>query len=323
VAQAPVGVAIATVARNALTRATRGRYAAVRHAQGMTRRIEGASRPPMTRVTQTKPSVRSHEMRFHKYEGLGNDFILIDDTTGRDWPAERAVALCDRRFGVGADGVLLVLPPDATDFDARMRVVNADGSVPEMCGNGIRCVAVHLARGRSMRQGTVRIAADAGVSACAVEDATGEGVVTVDMGIVRVFDDRSIEVEGKRVTLTIADVGNPHAVLFGAFSRGDVERIGPRLSTHPEFPRGTNVEFSRVADDGIDLVVWERGVGVTLACGTGACATAAVACAKGLAKRGSPIAVRLPGGRLDVTIDETGRATMRGPARHVFSGEID
>ncbi|HEX3772431.1 MAG TPA: diaminopimelate epimerase, partial [Polyangiaceae bacterium] len=132
--------------------------------------------------------------------------------------------------------------------------------------------------------------------------------------------DRTVDVGGQAVTVAVADAGNPHAVLFGAFARTDIDRLGPRLATHADFPRGTNVEFSRVAADGIELVVWERGVGITLACGTGACATAAVAVAKGLAPRGRPIAVRLPGGALDVTIDDRGHAIMRGPARYVFSG---
>ncbi|HEX4446569.1 MAG TPA: diaminopimelate epimerase [Polyangiaceae bacterium] len=261
-------------------------------------------------------------MKFHKYEGLGNDFVVVDASDEGVVSPERAVALCDRRFGVGGDGVLLVLPPRRGGSDARMKVINADGSVPEMCGNGVRCVAVHVARARSLRQGTLRIDTDSGVSDCAVEDARDEGIVTVDMGIVQVLGDRHVEVEGKRVLVTVADAGNPHAVLFGAFARGDVDPLGPRIATHPDFPRGTNVEFAHVGGDGIDLVVWERGVGVTLACGTGACATAAVACAKGLARRGAPIAVRLPGGRLDITIDESGRAIMRGPARFVFTGDV-
>jgi len=259
---------------------------------------------------------------FNKYEGLGNDFILVEAADEGGVLPERAVDLCDRRFGVGADGVLLVLPPRAAGCDVRMRVINADGSVPEMCGNGVRCVALHLARGRGLREATVRIDTDAGPCLCSVEDARGEGMVEVEMGIVRVFDERSLDIDGKRVTLTVADAGNPHAVLFGAFSRREVEHLGPRLATHPDFPRGTNVEFTRVAGDGIDVVVWERGVGITLACGTGACATVAVACAKRLVARGVPIPVRLPGGRLDITIDETGRATMRGPARHVFEGTV-
>jgi diaminopimelate epimerase len=262
-------------------------------------------------------------VQFFKYEGLGNDFIVVEATEEGVVSPARAVALCDRRFGVGADGVLLVLPPRNPECDVRMRVVNADGSVPEMCGNGVRCVAIHVARARGLLEGTLRVDTDARICACVVEDLRGQGVVTVDMGIIRLFGDRTIDVAGTRVSVAVADAGNPHAVLFGTFARRDVDHLGPRLATHPDFPRGTNVEFSRVAGDGIDLIVWERGVGITLACGTGACATAAVACAKGLVARGSPIAVRLPGGRLDVMIDEGDRATMRGPARLVFSGEVN
>jgi diaminopimelate epimerase len=265
-------------------------------------------------------AMEERALTFRKYEGLGNDFIVVDALEERSLPTERAAVLCDRRFGVGADGVILLLPPRVEGCDARMRVINADGSVPEMCGNGARCVALHLARSRATPRTTLRIDTDAGVCACVVDDSRGEGMVTVDMGIIRVFDERIVDVDNRRVTLTVADSGNPHAVLFGAFSRTEVEHLGPRLATHPGFVRGTNVEFSRVAADGIDLVVWERGVGITLACGTGACATAAVACAKKLVARNVPIAVRLPGGRLDVTIDDRDRATMRGPARHVFDG---
>jgi diaminopimelate epimerase len=261
-------------------------------------------------------------VQFFKYEGLGNDFVVVEAADEGVVSPERALAICDRRFGVGADGVLLVLPPRKSECDVRMRVINADGSIPEMCGNGVRCVAVHVARARGLREGTVRVDTDAGESVCSIEDASGEGIVTVDMGVIRLFGDRSIEIDGKRVVVTVADAGNPHAVLFGAFGRTDVDHLGPRLATHPDFPRGTNVEFSHIAGDGIDLIVWERGVGITLACGTGACATAAVACAKGLAARGAPIAVRLPGGRLDITIDGSGRAIMRGPARYVFSGSL-
>jgi diaminopimelate epimerase len=261
-------------------------------------------------------------VRFFKYEGLGNDFVVVDAADEGAVSPERAASLCDRRFGVGADGVLLVLPPRKNGCDVRMRVLNADGSVPEMCGNGVRCVAIHVARARGLREGVLKVDTDAGVSACAVEDVGGQGVVQVDMGLIRLLGDRTVDVDGKRVTVAVADAGNPHAVLFGAFARGDVDLLGPRIATHRDFPRGTNVEFSHVAGDGIDLIVWERGVGITMACGTGACATAAVAVAKGFARSGEPIAVRLPGGRLDIMIDGASRAMMRGPARFVFSGEV-
>jgi diaminopimelate epimerase len=279
----------------------------------------------------------SSALLFSKYEGLGNDFLLVEGTDDRDFPPGRVSSLCDRHFGVGADGVLLVLPSRTPDCAVRMRVLNADGSVPEMCGNGIRCVALHVARGRRLREARIVIDTDSGPRACMVDDGGGQGMVTVDMGVVRVLGERTLFLTGvsgvsvageaggaggKRVALTTADAGNPHAVLFGAFSRQDVEQIGPRLATHPDFPGGTNVEFALVAGDGIDLVVWERGVGITLACGTAACAVAAVACDKGLAPRGRPLVVRLPGGALEVTIAEDGRATMRGPARLVFSGSV-
>jgi diaminopimelate epimerase len=263
------------------------------------------------------------DLTFEKYEGLGNDFVVITASHEEEIPSSRAVALCDRRFGVGADGVLLVLPPRAAGSDARMRVINADGSVPEMCGNGVRCVALAVARARGLRGGVVRIDTDAGASDCIVADAdeaNGRGVVTVDMGVVRIGGLLTLDLGGERATVTTADAGNPHAVMFGEFSRADVDRLGSRLAVHPAFPNGTNVEFARVGGAGVDLVVWERGVGVTLACGTGACATVAVACSTGLVPTGAPIAVHLPGGSLEVTIANDGRATMRGPARRVFTG---
>jgi diaminopimelate epimerase len=262
---------------------------------------------------------RGPALRFEKYEGLGNDFILVDAPDDHEMTPERATQLCDRRFGVGADGVLMVLPPRAAGSDARMHVINADGSVPEMCGNGIRCVALHVATARGHARGTIRVETGAGERVCILDEG---GMVTVDMGVVRVLGERTIEVEGRQVFLTLADAGNPHAVLVGTFARGEVEHLGPYLATHAAFPRGTNVEFARMQDDGIDLLVWERGVGITLACGTGACATAAVACEKGLAARGQSVSVRLPGGTLEVTVGHDGRTTMRGPARRVFSGSL-
>jgi diaminopimelate epimerase len=257
---------------------------------------------------------------FEKYEGLGNDFIVIEvpREASEGITPERARALCDRRFGIGADGVLLVSPADNPAHAARMRVLNSDGSAPEMCGNGLRCVALHLARRRDAEALLFAVETDAGVRRSFVEGTD----VTVDMGAVRWLGDQEIDLDGELVKVALADAGNPHAILLELPSDAEIARVGPRLATHAAFPRGTNVEFARVGDDGIDLVVWERGAGLTMACGTGACATVAVACAKKLLRYGTPVTVRLPGGALTITIDEASAATrMRGPARHVFSGQ--
>jgi diaminopimelate epimerase len=253
---------------------------------------------------------------FAKYEGLGNDFVVIDAADESLVDAALAARLCDRRRGIGADGVLLALPPRAPGTHARMKVVNADGSVPEMCGNGLRCLALHLAPKLHVHE--LSIETDAGVRRCSVDGAD----VTVDMGTVTCSGVRSLRVDGGSLDVWIANAGNPHAVLFGQRERSDVLALGPKIATHPDFPAGTNVEFATVTGRAVDLTVWERGVGLTLACGTGACATVAVACERGMLPRGEAIPVRLPGGVLAVAVDEAGRATMRGPARLVFSGEV-
>lgn len=260
---------------------------------------------------------------FHKYEGLGNDFVLVESDREDAVTPELARSLCDRRFGVGADGVLLVLPPRTSGAVARMRVLNADGSVPSICGNGLRCAVLHVARARGQVAGEIAFDTDAGVKPCLVDDAGGEGLVTVDMGIVRVDGDVRLEVDGQAWDFTIADVGNPHAITTREVIRDVIERVGPRVEKHPRFAAGTNVEFARFGNRQVDLDVWERGVGVTMACGSGACATVAVGVARGLVPRGSPVTVRLPGGALAITIQQDGRAIMRGPARRVFSGSAE
>ncbi len=268
----------------------------------------------------------SGEISFIKYEGLGNDFVVVEAEREEEVPLALASELCDRRFGIGADGVLVVLPAAHPAHAARMRVINADGSIPEMCGNGLRCVALHLAR-RSGAEGTWHgtVETDAGPRVCSLEGEGSEAWVDVDMGVVQTLGEREIEVSGERLTLHLADAGNPHAILFGERSRADMERLGAALAVHPSFERGANIEFVRPHPDvaeGFDVFVWERGVGPTLACGTGACAVAAVAVALGKASRGVPLRVRLPGGELAVTLDEGGRAEMRGPARLVFRGSV-
>lgn len=259
-------------------------------------------------------------LAFAKYEGLGNDFIIIEAERESDVEAPQVIALCDRRFGIGGDGVLLVLPAEGPEAVHRMKVINADGTVPEMCGNGLRCVAIHVARARGRGERELVFETDAGARRCVIADACGEGMVSVDMGVIGVAGDRVLDLDGESVTLTLADAGNPHAILFGERTPAEVERLGAAIARHSVFSRGTNVEFARVSGGAIDLTVWERGVGITMACGTGACATAAVACDKGFLPRNVAASVRLPGGALEITIDDRNRATMRGPARRVFSG---
>jgi diaminopimelate epimerase len=260
---------------------------------------------------------------FEKYEGLGNDFIVVDVANESDVTTDQARALCDRHRGVGADGVLVLLPAAADQADARMRVINADGSIPEMCGNGLRCAVLHLALRRGLDRGELSILSDAGVRRCAFERNGDGAVVVADMGIVRVLGDVAVEVGGARLTLTRVDAGNPHAVTLHRVSREDFERLGPLVAVAPVFERGTNVEFARVDGGALEVLVWERGAGATLACGTGACAAVAAAVAKGIVALDGPVVVRLPGGELEVRYDRvSGRASLRGPARRVYAGKL-
>ncbi len=271
-------------------------------------------------------------MIFEKYEGIGNDFIVADAKDDGEVSSEAAAKLCERRFGIGADGVILVLPPREPGHAARMRVINADGSVPEMCGNGLRCVALHVARSKpALADGRAHVfETDAGPRACNIALAPdGLGAdVTVDMGIARVSAERRVAPAGETgewgaLELTPVDVGNPHAVAFRRPPAEELDRIGRLYATHPDFPQGANVGFALVRDRSfIDLVVWERGVGLTLACGTGACAAVAAACARDLCPWGEPVTVKLPGGPLTIWASGNGQTVrMRGPARHVFSGQ--
>jgi diaminopimelate epimerase len=294
---------------------------------------------------------------FVKVQGLGNDFLVVDLRPGRPGadvqpaPTDPEIArlLCDRHFGVGADGILAILP--GTDGDARMRVINADGSEAEMCGNGIRCVAKVLwEKDPSLRRPVLKIDTGAGLLACAI-DAVGDRVrtVAVQMGRPRLVRqeipmtgpgaERALRVPVRAGDRTFAatgvSMGNPHAVIFiddpAADLRALAESYGPKLEIDPLFPRRTNVEFARMRNDDIDLVVWERGCGVTLACGTGACATVVAACLEGRARPGHEVPVHLLGGTLFITVAADAATSepgfsgvqMRGPAEIVFEAQID
>jgi diaminopimelate epimerase len=288
---------------------------------------------------------------FTKVEGLGNDFVVVD-LRGERATAKVAAAvqdpenvrrICDRHFGVGADGVLAVLP--GTDGDARMRVLNADGSEAEMCGNGIRCVAKFLYEADpALRRPVLKIDTGAGLLACEMSATDGRvDSVTVEMGRPRFTRDEipvapggaahitrePITSDGRQFRFTAVSMGNPHAVIFIDDPAEDLmalaKRFGPGIEVSPTFPRRTNVEFARVRPDGqIDLVVWERGCGITLACGTGTCATVVAAAVEERLPRGKEVIVHLPGGPLGITVapDDSG-VRMRGPAKTVFRSELD
>ncbi|MRG94578.1 diaminopimelate epimerase [Polyangium spumosum] len=258
-------------------------------------------------------------LAFEKWEGLGNDFVVVEVSSEQAVSPEQARLLCDRHRGIGADGVLLVIGGGTP----RMVVLNADGSRPEMCGNGLRCVAAFLAERGGAEGLSMMIGTDAGDKACVIER-RGPGLydVTVDMGRATMGPRLEVEAEGKRHGFTTVDVGNPHAITFEPYAEAEVDRLGPKVATAPA--GGINVEFCRVLDEGartrIAVTVWERGVGRTLACGTGACAVAAAACEEGRAARAAPIEVVLPGGALEITVDEARGLQMKGPARRVFRG---
>jgi diaminopimelate epimerase len=286
-------------------------------------------------------------VKFSKVHGLGNDFLIADlraMDAARAQDPDIVRALCDRRFGVGADGVLAILP--SQDADARMRVLNADGSEAEMCGNGLRCVVKHLyERDPALRRSSLVIETGAGSLSCDVQASAGVvTTVTVDMGRPRLLRGEipmtgpahercvaaSLPIEGlSALAVTAVSMGNPHAVAFvdrsGAELRALAETVGPGIENHAWFPQRTNAEFAHVCKaDEIELVVWERGCGITLACGTGACATAVAACLNGHARPGVEITVHLLGGDLAVTVaEDLGAVFMRGPATHVFDADID
>jgi diaminopimelate epimerase len=275
-------------------------------------------------------------LRFFKYEGLGNDFVVLEDLDG-EAPKDPgfAVRWCDRRFGIGADGILYIMPGD--DAEAYMKILNADGSEAEMCGNGIRCVAKHLFDFGLVRSPRMTIDTLAGrkVIECTVEGGKVRDV-TVDMGA-PILDcslipmdcqgrwvGKGVDVDGLVVEGTGVSMGNPHFVTFQNLSDDQIDRLGPKLESHPLFPRRTNVEFASVSEDGIDVRVYERGAAWTLACGTGACATAVAAVLSGLAQAGKEIEVRLPGGSLWINVGAgLSSVAMRGPARLVYRGELE
>jgi len=273
-------------------------------------------------------------MNFWKYHGLGNDFVLFENLDG-DVPMDPdfVIEVCDRRFGVGADGILYVCASEKADYT--MRIMNADGTEAEMCGNGIRCMAKHLFDRGLVSSPDMTIDTLAGKMSIHLQEGCGQTMVDVDMGAPELdcrripmdsegqFLDSPLPVPLGDIMGTAVSMGNPHFVTFDDLSEEDVEELGPYIESHPLFPHKTNVEFATERGGRIYVRVFERGAGWTLACGTGACATVVAAVLKGIVPYDSPVEVVLPGGMLRITVENGLQSvTMSGPAEIVFKGEL-
>jgi diaminopimelate epimerase len=262
-------------------------------------------------------------LRFEKYEGIGNDFLVVDAKTETAVGPDRARQLCDRHYGVGGDGVLLSAPPITPGAHGRMIVLNSDGSRPEGCGNGLRCVALSIARKLGQARAELVIDTDAGPRTALVERRGDAADVTVSMGRATREGEVRAQHRGEELCFQRISMGNPHAIVFDAsITEAELDELGPRVSK--SLAGGTNVELVQATGPAaFEVLVWERGVGRTLACGTGAAAVAALAALLGRAPYDSPITLRLPGGPLELTVRHDDLAvTLRGPARFVFSGEV-
>lgn len=288
-------------------------------------------------------------MRFTKMHGIGNDYVYVDCFSERvDDPAGTAVLVSDRHTGIGADGLILICPSESADV--RMRMFNADGTEAQMCGNGIRCVAKYSYE-HGLVQGSVEFSvAGQGTFSSSLRVETGRGILTLGLEVAE--DDKvrrvcvnmgqpilaakeiptgldtekvvneAIEIDGREYSMTCVSMGNPHAVFFcDDVDEVELERIGPMIENHELFPERINAHFVKVEGPGeITIRTWERGSGITLACGTGACACAAAGVLTGRTER--RVLAHLPGGELELNWCEDDNCVyMTGPAVEVFSGE--
>lgn len=275
-------------------------------------------------------------MKFTKMQGLGNDYVYVNcmEQMVED-AAETARRVSDRHFGIGSDGLILICPSDKADFE--MRMYNADGSRGEMCGNGIRCVGKYVYDYGLTDKTSLSVETLGGIKHLFLEVEGGKvSLVKVDMGPAilepekipvnaegsRVVDE-PLCVDGKTFRMTCVSMGNPHAVIYVDDVQGmDLEKTGPSFENHERFPNRINTEFAHVLDrNTVEMRVWERGSGETLACGTGACAVAVASILNGYTE--DQVTVRLLGGDLKIEWDrETNKVYMTGPAEVVFDGEI-
>ncbi|XP_057512943.1 diaminopimelate epimerase, chloroplastic-like [Actinidia eriantha] len=327
--------------------------------QNTLKSINSHLRNPRIRVSASSMSIESTErvsnasfldrklsgfLHFVKYHGLGNDFILVDNRDSMEprVTSDQAVKLCDRNFGIGADGVIFAMPGiNGTDYT--MRIFNSDGSEPEMCGNGVRCFARFIAELDNLHgRQSFTIHTGAGLIVPEIQD---DGKVRVDMGepILKASDvptklpankeqsvvKSELDVDGITWNVTCVSMGNPHCVTFGGKGSQNLlidglnlAQIGPKFEHHEMFPARTNTEFVQVfSRSHLKMRVWERGAGATLACGTGACAVVVAAVLEGRA--GRSCIVDLPGGPLEVEwSEEDNHVYMTGPAEVVFYGSV-
>lgn len=281
------------------------------------------------------------QLQFTKMNGLGNDFVFIEDVAGTfDISPEAVQWFCDRHFGVGADGLIVVRPATTPAADYYMHYFNADGSLAEMCGNGARCFAKYVVdHGLVPRDATSLVIETLGGLKPVTFVRDGNGLLataTVDMGApalapeaipttlegTHVFD-CPIDTPAGDVRITAVSMGNPHVVIWvDDVDNAPVDTVGPFIERHEFFPNGTNVEFAELVDERtVRLRVWERGVGETLACGTGACATAVAAVLS--CRTGRDVTVELPGGELEIRWHEDERVYMTGSAATSFVGLIE
>lgn len=274
------------------------------------------------------------EISFTKMHGLGNDYIYIHCPADEPHSlSELSIEMSQRHTGVGGDGIILIEPSAVADF--RMRIFNADGSEAKMCGNGSRCVGKYVYDHHLTAKRTITLETMAGIRTLElhVDERNGKVTsVTVDMGEPELAPERvpvraaaklvstPVKTSIGEVRLTAVSMGNPHGVIFLPTLEGlPIHSVGPELEVHEMWPDRANIEFAAiVAPDVIEMQVWERGSGVTMACGTGACATAVAAVLNGLT--GKAVTVRLPGGELKIEWREDGHVYMTGPATEVFEG---
>lgn len=276
-------------------------------------------------------------MKFTKMEGLGNDYVYVNcfKETVED-PKSIAIKVSDRHFGIGSDGLILIKPSEVADF--RMDMYNADGSQSEMCGNGIRCVAKYVYDYGLTDKTSISVETLAGIKYLDLKIEDGKAVmITVNMGSPELIAERvpvksdkekvidePILVDGQEYRMTCISMGNPHCIVFVEDTKNfPLEEVGPLFESHEVFPNRVNAEFVQILDrKTVNMRVWERGSGETLACGTGTCATVVASCLNGHTE--DEVTVHLLGGDLFIKWDREGNLVyMTGPAKVVFDGEIE